>query len=134
MSDDGGGGPGSPGAGPPLDTPAAPQSGRVAAEFLGQAGLIAMISGFRYWRRLARMGEEHLSLAARMGVGGAQGMSEEERRVLADELRGLARELGEAASQEARRFRADLERLALGLAAPETPAGSAPRRHARAKP
>ncbi|MEO8714583.1 MAG: hypothetical protein ABI369_06195 [Acetobacteraceae bacterium] len=112
------------GAGPTLDT--------VAAEFLARAGLIATMSGFRYWRRLADICEERLSPLARVGLGSAP--SEEERRRLAEELRGLARELGEAASREARRFQADLERLAAGLAAsPNAPAASAPRRYARAK-
>ena len=115
--------------------PEAPQSSGLAVEFLGQAALIAMMSGFRYWRRLAAVCDERLSSFARVGLGTAPGLSEEERRLLTDSLRGLARELGDAASQEARRFQAELDRLALGLATPpEAPVASVPRRYGRAKP
>lgn len=115
--------------------PEAPQPSGLAVEFLGQAALIAMMSGFRYWRRLAAVCDERLSSLARVGLGTAQELSEEDRRVLTDSLRGLARELGDAASQEARRFQAELDRLALGLATPpEASAATPSRRYGRAKP
>lgn len=115
--------------------PGAPQPSRLAAEFLGQAALIAMTSGFRYWSCLAAVCDERLSPLARMGLGTAQELSEADRLLLTDSLRGLARELGGAASQEARRFQTELDRLALGLATQtEASRAAVPRRYGRAKP
>lgn len=113
----------------------APWGDAAAAEFLGQAGLIAMMSGFRYWRRLASLWSEYLELLSRLGARGQDGTSEAERLLLTEGLRRLARELGETASQEARRFQAELDHLAFGLAAsPEDPPGPVPRRYVRVKP
>ncbi|HUC17381.1 MAG TPA: hypothetical protein VMA37_06820 [Acetobacteraceae bacterium] len=112
-----------------------PWGGAGAAEFLGQAGLIAMMSGFRYWQRLAALWSEHLELLSRVGSGGAASAPEAQRLLLTEGLRRLGRELGEVASQEARRFQAELDRLAFELAASaDDPRSSTPRRYVRVKP
>jgi hypothetical protein len=112
-----------------------PWGGAAAAGFLGQVGWIAMMSGFRYWRRLASLWGEYLELLAPLGAGGQGGTAEAEQLLLTEGLRRLARELGETASQEARLFQAELDHLAFGLATPaEEPPGQAPRRYARVKP
>lgn len=108
--------------------------GRLAAEFFGQASMLAMESGFRYWRQLMRLADKHQTLAGRLGVAGVQVVSEMEQRLLVDELRTLARELGDAASQEGRRFALEMERLGVSLSTPpDVPSFDAPRRHARVK-
>jgi hypothetical protein len=110
------------------------EAARLAAEFFGQASVLAMASGFRYWRRLMRLADEHQTLAGRLGAAGVQAVSATDQRRLVDELRTLAREVGDAASQEGRQFALEMERLGLSLDAP--PAGvsiDAPHRHARAK-
>jgi len=113
-------------------------AGRLAVEFLGQASLIAMASGFRYWRRLMRLFDQHAALGGRLGLAGTQALSEEEQRLLAEEVRGLAREVGDAASQEGRRFALEMELLGLTLATPpdappDAPPNNSPRRRKRVK-
>jgi len=109
-----------------------------AAGVLSQAYLIAAASGLRYWRRLAESYDAHQSAALRSlpALAADAGLSEQERRVLVDEFRAYLREMGDIASQEARLFQAQLERLAAAAADP--PEGTEPpatyQRRWRAKP
>jgi hypothetical protein len=104
------------------------------ASFLGQTWMVAASSGLRYWSRLAEMYGEHQAglLQALM----SNGLSEDERRAMIDELRAYVRDLGEVSLQEARVLQSELERLSHGLAtAAALGSERAPhRRRWRAKP
>lgn len=114
---------------------AASDTGWLAADFLAQAWMVAMLSGFRYWRRLAQLYDGRAALFTQFVAAGMQNLAEQEQRRLIEELRSLMREAGDAASQEARRFEAELDRLSLALAVAATGDTAAdPHRYARAKP
>lgn len=106
------------------------------AAFLGQAALIAFSSGLRYWSDLAAVCAARGDVLARGLLVGGKPLIEAEQRQVIEATRALAREVGDLAVREARRLQADLNDLALRLAAtapePLTPPGS--RRYARAKP
>ncbi len=118
------------------------ESGRAmaGAEFLGQAYLLVLTGGLRATQRLAGVLAAHRATVAEV-LGGSDpptaGPPTADRRRQIDLLRGLARELGEAATQEARHLQAELDRLALALAAhaeADAAAAGGPHRYARAKP
>jgi hypothetical protein len=64
------------------------------------------------------------------------GRSEEERRVLTDELRAYLREIGDVSVQEARAFQSELEKLAAEVATAAGSSDASPdyRRRWKAKP
>jgi hypothetical protein len=104
------------------------------ASFLGQTWMVALSSGFRYWRRLVEMcGEHHAGLLQTLM---SNGLSEDERRATIDQLRAYVRDLGDVSLQEARVLQSEMERLSHGLAAAvDSDAEHAQhRRHWRAKP
>ena len=106
-----------------------------AAGCMAQTCLVAAGSGLRYWRRLAEASGAHQAeLLQAMASGEA--MSELERRMLADRLRGYLRELGEISLQEARLFQLELDRLSAAFAVATDPdaTDASPHRRWRAKP
>jgi hypothetical protein len=110
------------------------QDGVDIAGFLGQTWMVATTSGLRYWGRLAQMYGEHQAGVLRALMSG--GLSEDERRVMIDELRAYVRDLGDVSLQEARALQSELERLSQGLAV-SVDSGAAHaghRRRWRAKP
>jgi len=111
-----------PGAGPGTSTGASPAGVSQAADMspaIAQAGLVAAASTVRYWRALAELhGRYRSSLmhaVADRGTGQA-GVSPEDCRVLADELRAFLRKVGDAAMQEARRLQHELEAVSESIA------------------
>jgi hypothetical protein len=103
------------------------------ASIAAQTYLIAAVSGFRYLRRVAETYGVHQSsilqsLLGRLEVSGA---SDEERRVLIDEIRTYLRELGDVSLQEARIFQLELEKLATEVASDRDDATSEPPKHRR---
>ena len=83
-------------------------------EVLAQAYLVAVVSGLRYWRRVAETSAiHHLGLMQSLAASAADpNMSEEERRILIDEIRTYFRDLGDVSAQEARAFQSELDKLA----------------------
>jgi len=108
------------------------------AALLARAYLLAAVSGLRYWRRVAQTYGVHQSSILRSLLSSAvsPGVSEGERRVLADEVCAYFREIGEVSAQEARAFQVELERLAEGVAsmARGSQLATASRRRWRVKP
>ena len=88
------------------------------ASLVAQTYLVAMVSGLRYWRRVAETYRTHepaivRSLMARAAVPST---SEGERRALIDEIRAYLREVGDVSVQEARIVQTDLDKLAAEVA------------------
>jgi hypothetical protein len=81
---------------------------------VAEAYMVGASSAIRYWSTLADLGvryEAGLVQAAADRVTGQNVASPAECRVLADELRAFLREIGDAATREARRLQLDLERV-----------------------
>jgi hypothetical protein len=87
---------------------------------VAQAWMAATASTWRYWRALADIHARHQgSLVQAVGdrvTNQATASPAEECRVLADELRTYLREIGDAASLEARRLQAALEQVGESIA------------------
>ena len=84
-----------------------------------QAWMVATASTLRYWRVIADIHARHqgsLMQAAIDRVTNRAAASPAECRVLADELRTYLREIGDAASLEARRLQAELELVGKSIA------------------
>lgn len=102
---------------------------------LGKAWLLTVRSSLRYGGALADLSLRHQ--ASLMGATG--GADAAPSRLLVDELRAFLREVGDAASLEARRLQRELEEVGEGMArstAPATsqPASQDPRRRHEVKP
>jgi hypothetical protein len=105
---------------------AAAEASREAASQLGdlspamaEAGMIAVTSTLRYWRAMAEICARHQSSLMQAAMDRAtdrSAASPAECRVLADELRGFLREIGDAATQEARRLQIELEQVGESIA------------------
>jgi hypothetical protein len=108
------------------------------ASLAAQACLIASVGGLRYWRKLAQTYGAHQAaiLQSLSGSVNAPGGSEEEKRVLTDELRAYLREIGDVSVQEARAFQSELEKLAAEVATAAGSSDASPdyRRRWKAKP
>lgn len=117
---------------------AASQFGDVSPA-MAEAGMIAATSTLRYWRALAEICARHQSSLMQATLDRAtdrSAASPTECRVLADELRAFLREIGEAATQEARRLQMELEQVGESIAraaAAEPPPDRGHRRHHRVK-
>jgi hypothetical protein len=86
---------------------------------VAQAWMVATASTWRYWRALADIHARHqgsLTQAVIDRVTNQAAASPAECRVLADELRTYLREIGDAASLEARRLQAALEQVGESIA------------------
>jgi hypothetical protein len=86
---------------------------------VAQAWMVATASTWRYWRALADIHARHqgsLTQAVVDRVTNQAAASPAECRVLADELRTYLREIGDAASLEARRLQAALEQVGESIA------------------
>jgi hypothetical protein len=86
---------------------------------VAQAWMVATGSTLRYWRALADIHARHqgsLMQAVVDRVANRAVASPAECRVLADELRAFLREIGDAASLEARRLQAELELVGESIA------------------
>jgi len=115
---------------------AAAEASREAASQFGdlspamaEAAMIAAASTLRYWRALAEICARRQSSLMQAAVDRATdrpAVSPAECRVLADELRAFLREIGEAATQEARRLQIELEQVGEAVARSAAPAGSPP--------
>ena len=83
-------------------------------EVLAQAYLVAVVSGLRYWRRVAETSAiHHLGLLQSLAANAADpNMSEAERRTLSDGIGIYLRDLGDVSAQEARAFQSELDKLA----------------------
>jgi hypothetical protein len=83
-------------------------------EVLAQAYLVAVVSGLRYWRRVAETSAiHHLGLLQSLAANAADpNTSEAERRILIDGIRIYLRDLGDVSAQEARAFQSELDKLA----------------------
>ena len=108
------------------------------ASLAAQACLIAGMGGLRYWRKLAQTYGAHQAAILQSlstSVNDA-GRSEEDRRVLTDELRAYLREIGDVSVQEARAFQSELEKLAAEVATAAGNSDASPdyRRRWKAKP
>ena len=126
---------------------AAAEASREAASQFGdlspamaEAGMIATASTFRYWRAMAEICARHQSSLMQAAVDRAtdrSAASPAECRVLADGLRAFLREIGETATQEARRLQMELEQvgesIARTAAATEPPPHPGNRRRYRVK-
>jgi hypothetical protein len=88
------------------------------ASVVAQAYLIAMVSGLRYWRRVAETYRTHESAIVRslMARAAVPSRSDAERRALIDEIRAYLREVGDISVQEARIVQTDLDKLAAEVA------------------
>jgi hypothetical protein len=85
-------------------------------QFLGQAGLAYLASGFRYWSRMADAWAKTLPSVTRAAAAGrASGTSAEDRAVFIDELRARLRDLVDIPAQEARLLQTELDRIATEL-------------------
>lgn len=86
--------------------------------FLTQACLVMATGGVRYWWRMAQTHAAHQSGILRSFVAraGDLNMSEQERRLLVDEIRAYLREIGDVSVREARVVQTQLDGLADGLA------------------
>jgi hypothetical protein len=106
-----------------------------AAEFLGRAYVATAAGGLRAAQRLAGILTAHGATIAE-AVAAETRLPEAERRRRLDDLRRLARELGDAATQEARHYQSELDKLALALVlrAESDAVEPGPHRYARAKP
>jgi hypothetical protein len=86
---------------------------------VAQAWIVATASTWRYWRALADIHARHqgsLTQAVIDRVTNQAAASPAECRVLADKLRTYLREIGDAASLEARRLQAALEQVGESIA------------------
>jgi hypothetical protein len=86
---------------------------------MAQAWMVATASTLRYWRALADIHARHqgsLMQAVVDRVANRAAPSPAECRVLADELRAFLREIGDAASLEARRLQAEMELVGESIA------------------
>ena len=118
-----------------------PDAAADLSPILSRILLVAAGSSLRYWRDLATLCGKHQGslLQAVNAHAMRQGLTEQERRLAADELRAFLRELGDTASLEAQRLRMELGSLGESvaeLAARDTPASpdAKPVRRWRAKP
>jgi len=94
---------------------------------LAEAAMIAAISAARYSRALAEICARHQGSVVQTMLDSARGRTASattESRVLIDDLRACLREIGEAASLEARRLQAELDQVSESLA--RAAAGDAP--------
>jgi len=102
------------------DMPQGGATGKAAdmAPLLAQTYLIAMVSGLRYWRRVAETYRTHESAIVRslMARAAAPSTSDGERRALIDEIRAYLREVGDVSLQEARIVQTNLDKLAAEVA------------------
>jgi hypothetical protein len=100
-----------------------------------EAAVIAAASTLRYWRALADIFARYqssITQAAMDRMMDRSAMSPAECRALADALRAFLREVGEAASQEARRLQSELEQVSESIARATLPDEQPPshrRRH-----
>jgi hypothetical protein len=126
------------GAVPGLGRPASSGTPGDVASLAAQACLIAGMGGLRYWRKLAQTyGAHQAAILQSLSTSvNAPGPSEEERRVLTDELRAYLREIGDVSVQEARAFQSELEKLAAEVATAAGNSDASPdyRRRWKAKP
>jgi hypothetical protein len=108
------------GVGANEDMPPGGATGKAAdlASLVAQTYLIAVVSGLRYWRRVAETYRTHESAIARslMARAAVPSMSDGERRALIDEIRAYLREVGDVSFQEARIVQTDLDKLAAEVA------------------
>ena len=118
-----------------------PDAAADLSPILSRILLVAAGSSLRYWRDLATLCGKHQGslLQAVNAHAMRQGLTEQERRLAADELRAFLRELGDTASLEAQRLRMELGSLGESvaeLAARDTagPPDAKPVRRWRAKP
>jgi hypothetical protein len=108
-------------AGPLRDAPAPGVSANRAdlSSQIPRALLVGMTSTLRYWRGLADVYGRHqgslIEAAARRTMAPSP-IAETEDRMLVDELRAFFREIGEVATQEARRLESELEQIGEALA------------------
>lgn len=98
-----------------------------------RAALLATSAGLRYWSEFAALCTSRSALLAGSVAAIGRELPEAERRRMLDDLHGLARDMGDLALREARRFQAELEAVAVEAARQPAP-DAAPRRYARAKP
>lgn len=94
------------------------RGGMAAFSLFSRLQLLAAQSAFRCWSGLAQAyGAHQSSLMQFMAAQGAKAeLSDDERRAVAEDLRAWLREVGEIASQEARLFQSELDRLGADLA------------------
>ena len=81
---------------------------------MAAACMVGASSAIRYWSTLAELGARYqagLVQAAADRATGQSAASPAECRLVADELRAFLRQVGEAATREARRLQLDLERV-----------------------
>jgi hypothetical protein len=87
---------------------------------MAQACMVAAASTMRYWRALAELHARYQSslmqAVADRATTGQAAASPADCRVLADELRAFLREIGDAATQEARRLQHELEEVSESIA------------------
>jgi len=91
--------------------------------------MIASASTLRYWRTLGEICARHQSGLMQAAVDRTtdrSAVSPAECRVLADGLRAFLREIGEAATQEARRLQMELEQVGEAVARVAAPAEPPP--------
>lgn len=89
------------------------------APMMARAAIVAATSTLNYWRSLADVYARHQASLVQFVAQRATGQSpatENERRILADELRAYFREVGEVAVREARRLHAELEQIGEAVA------------------
>ena len=102
------------------DMPQGRGTGKAAdmASLVAQSYLIAMVSGLRYWRRVAETFRTHESAIVQslMARAAVPRTSDQERRALIDEIRAYLREVGDISVQEARIVQTDLDKLAAEVA------------------
>ena len=120
----------------PMGPYAAAEASREAASQFGdlspamaEAGMIAAASTLRYWRALTEICARHQSILMQATVDRAtdrSAASPAECRVMADALRACLREIGEAATQEARRLQMELEQVGESIARAAAPTEPSP--------
>ncbi len=99
---------------------------------MAQAYAVAVASTMRYWRTLAEIHSRRQASLMRATASRATGeaaASPLECRLLADEIRAFLREVGDAATQEARRLQRELETISESIARAADEATPSPHQH-----
>lgn len=86
-----------------------------AVQFISQAWLSYMTSGFRYWSHLADAWARTLPLLVRTVAESSGAAHRETQAALIDQLRARFRELAEYPAHEARLLQAELDRIASAM-------------------
>jgi hypothetical protein len=97
------------------------------APLVARAVVVAAGSTLNYWRGLAEVYSKHQATMLPWWTKHALSqspISEAERRLVAEELRGFLREVGDVALREARRLQGELEQIGENVASATDPANS----------